>query len=152
LTDRMNEALPLISIVIAATAVGISICSFRKTQRANIMPVLVFTRRSESRWQIENVGQGPALSITVGDKEQSGQWRWRVRCFPIAAGASIELPWPTAGDQFVASYTNVRGKAYSTLCSMNENHFFEKNKFPDLIPTIDEWSLQAMIQEYRRKF
>jgi len=35
---------------------------------------------------------------------------------------------------------------------MNENHFFEKNKFPDLIPTIDEWSLQAMIQEYRCKF
>jgi len=64
----------------------------------------------------------------------------------------LQLPWPTAGDQFVASYTNVRGKAYSTLCSMNENHFFEKNKFPDLIPTIDEWSLQAMIQEYRRKF
>lgn len=139
----------ILSLIISVVAVFISYYLFRKAQIANIMPVLVFTRRSETIWQIENVGRGPALSIAVGDKEDNGNWRWSVRCYPIAAGGSIEVPWPSPGDELITSYKDVKGKAYSTLCSMNDNEFYEENKFPDLKPLIDEFSLAAMIERYR---
>jgi hypothetical protein len=140
----------ILSLILSALAILISCLLFRKTQIANVMPVLVFTRRSESVWQIENVGRGPALSIAVGDKEESGKWRWSVRCHPIAAGATIQVPWPSPGDELMTSYKDVKGKAYSTLCSMSENVFYQRNMFPDLKPSIDEHSLAAMIERYRR--
>jgi hypothetical protein len=142
----------ILSLILSALAVLISYLLFRKAQVANIMPVLVFTRRSEAVWQIENVGRGPALSIAVGDKEEGGKWRWSVRCYPIAAGARIEVPWPSPGDELMTSYKDIKGNAYSTLCSMSENVFYEDNMFPDLKPSIDEHSLAAMIERYRRIF
>lgn len=116
------------------------------------MPVLVFARLSVKRWQLVNVGQGPALSIVVGDKAQDGKWANRVRYFPIAAGAAVELDSLQSGDQLVAVYSDIRGHSYSSVCSASENRFSQSNVFPDLVPTIDEVTLRTMREDYRRKF
>ena len=116
------------------------------------MPVLVFARLSATRWQLVNVGQGPALSIVVGDKEQSGKWANKVRYFPIAAGAAVEVDSLQSGDQLVAVYTDIRGNSYSSICSASENRFSQANEFPDLVPTIDEVTLRTMREDYRRNF
>jgi hypothetical protein len=148
----MGLVMSILSLIVSAIAVFITYVLFRRAQIANIMPVLVFTRRSEAVWQIENVGRGPALSVAVGDKEESGKWRWSVRCYPIAAGAAIQVPLPSPGDELMTSYKDIKGNAHSTLCSMSENVFYEENRFPDLKPSIDEYSLAAMIERYRRMF
>jgi hypothetical protein len=145
------EPIAIISLVLSATAIGLSYYWSHKTHQASIMPVLVFSRKSETRWQIQNVGQGPALAIVVGDREKGGKWGYKVNFYPIAAGAEIELPWLNPSDELVASYKDVNGRAYSCVGGMSEE-FYDSNKFPDLIPTTDELILRAMIAEYRSKF
>lgn len=140
------------SLIVSFMALGLSYYSFRKTQRASIMPVLVFSRVSSNRWQLVNVGQGPAISIVVGDKTQQGDWGSRVRYFPISAGAAVDVDSIHDGDQLVAVYTDIRGNAYSSICSSSENRFCESNEFPDLTPTTDEVTLRTMREDYRRKF
>jgi len=116
------------------------------------MPVLVFARISTNRWQLANVGHGPAVSIVVGDKASDGKWGYKVRCFPIAAGAQVSLDWLQHGDELVATYTDTRGNTYSSVCSNNENRFDQSNRFPDLVPSVDEYTLRAMREDYRRSF
>lgn len=113
---------------------------------------MIATRVAAKRWQLVNVGQGPALSIVVGDKAQNGKWANRVQYFPIAAGAAVELDSLQDGDQFVAVYTDIRGNAYSSFCSASENRFSQSNDFPDLTATVDEVTLKTMRENYRRKF
>src|SRR3954466_14728667 len=137
---------------VAVVSLILNYLLFRKTQRASTMPVLVFARVSAKRWQLVNVGQGPALSIVVGDKVKNGNWANRVRYFPIAAGAAVELDSLQDGDQFVAVYTDIRGNAYSSICSASENRFSQSNDFPDLTSTVDEVTLRTMREDYRRKF
>jgi len=146
-TTLVLIASPLISLA----ALAVTCYLYRRTQRASIMPVLVFARIAERQWQMVNVGQGPALSIVVGDKAQGDKWGFKVRCFPIAAGAKVDLPWLQHGDQLVAVYTDIRGRAYSSVCGMSENRLYQSNKFLDLTPTLDEVSVRALQEEYRRK-
>jgi hypothetical protein len=148
----MQHTIPITSALVSLVSLALTYYLFRKTQRANIMPVLVFSRISTKRWQLANVGRGPAVSIVVGDKAPDGEWGYKVRCFPIAADANVELDWLQHGDELVAVYTDVRRNYYSTVCSMAENSFFQSNQFPDLRPTIDEATLRAMREDYRRKF
>ena len=148
----MQTIISIISLIISLIAIALSYYLFRKTRRANIMPVLVFSRISEKSWQLKNVGRGPALSIVVGERKKNDKWIPRVSFYPIAAGAAIEIPWFCQGDEFAATYADIEGKAYSTFCSMSDNRFFGKNRFPDLKPMLDEISWKAHQEEYRRMF
>jgi hypothetical protein len=148
----MQTVILIASPIVSVVSLALTYYLFRQTQRANIMPVLVFARTSTNRWQLANVGHGPALSIVVGDKAADGKWGYKVRCYPIAAGAQVPLDWLQYGDELVATYTDTRGNTYSSVCSMSENRLYQSNKFPDLVPTLDEFSLRAMREEYRGKF
>jgi hypothetical protein len=148
----MQLVVLIASPVVAIASLALNYFLYRKTQRASVMPVLVFVRIAANRWQLANVGQGPALSIVVGDKAPDGKWGNKVRYFPIAAGAAVDVDSLQHGDQLIAVYTDIRGNTYSSVCSASENHFSRSNEFPDLTPTIDEVALRTMREDYRRKF
>ena len=148
----MQPFVLIASLLVTVASLALNYFLFRKTQRASIMPVLVFARIATNRRQLANVGQGPALSIVVGDKGPGGKWGNKVRYFPIAAGAAVELDSLQHGDELVVVYTDIRGNIYTSVCSASENRFFQSNEFPDLTPTIDEVTLRAMREDYRRKF
>lgn len=116
------------------------------------MPVLVFVRRSEKIWQIQNVGQGPAISVKIGDKDKNDEWKHVILFYPIAAGASIDLPWLPYGMELGAVYTDVKGNTYSSLCSRNINQIFEHNEFPDWKASITEWEYNEMRKEMQKHF
>jgi hypothetical protein len=147
----MQTIVLIASPAIAIASLALNYFLYRKTQRASIMPVLVFVRIAVNQWELANVGQGPALSIVVGDKSQSGKWGNKVRYFPIAAGASVDVDSLQHCDQLVAVYADIRGNAYSSVCSASENYFSLSNEFPDLTPTIDEVTLRTMREDYQRK-
>lgn len=148
----MQTFILIASPIVSVVSLALTYYLFRQTQRANVMPVLVFARISTNRWQLANVGHGPAVSIVVGDKASDGKWGYKVRCFPIAAGAQVPLDWLHHGNELVATYTDTRGNTYSSVCSMNENRLYQSNRFPDLVPSVDEYSLRAMQEQYRRSF
>jgi hypothetical protein len=148
----MQTLVLIVSPLISVGSLAVTIYLFRQTQRANIMPVLVFSRTSAKRWQLANVGNGPALSIVVGDRAPNDNWGTPVRYFPISAGAVVDVDSLQHGDELVAVYTDIRGNFYSTVCTMSDNRFYPSNKFPKLKATVDEVTLRAMREEYRRKF
>ena len=151
-SENVKSIVLIASAIVSVASLALNYFLFRKTQRASIMPVLVFVRIAANRWQLSNVGQGPALSIVVGDQAPDGKWGNKVRYFPIAAGASVDVDSLQHGDKLVAVYADIRGNTYSSVCSASENKFSLSNDFPDLTPTIDEVTLRTMRDDYRRKF
>jgi len=60
------------------------------------------------------------------------------------AGANVDLDLLQHGDQLVAVYSDILDNVNTSVCSANENRFFESNRFPDLTPTVDEVTIRAM--------
>ena len=137
----MELFISLVSAVFSAAAVAVAYYSFRRGQEAAVTPTLVFSRRHATLWQIENVGSGPAVSLIIGDRSKDGTWKQVVNCYPIAAGAAVELPWLRYGDQYGAVYTDVNGRTFTTICSNNRNKISKRNGFPDWQPKSNEWDL-----------
>jgi hypothetical protein len=83
--------MPMITIdvplMLSVFSLIVSIGSLAVAWQSNIkstQPVLVFTRRSETEWQIENVGNGPALDPVVREMDSKGNWKPDiVRLYPI---------------------------------------------------------------------
>ena len=148
----MEIALPIISIIVSIIAIVVSYYSFRKSHKVSTMPVLIFSRRSEKIWQIQNVGQGPAVSLTVGYKHDDGKWGSIVRCYPIAAGASIELPWINQAIELGATYTDINGNTYSSICRSSVNQVYKNNRFPDWKVGLDEYGMREMRSRYKNMF
>jgi hypothetical protein len=137
----MELIISLVSAVFSAAAVVVAYYSFRRGQESAVTPTLVFSRRHPTLWQIENVGSGPAVSLVIGDRSRDGTWKQVVNCYPIAAGTAVELPWARYGDQYGAVYTDVYGRAFTTICSNNRNEISKGNRFPDWNPKSNEWDL-----------
>lgn len=114
------------------------------------MPVLVFTRVSGNRCQLANVGEGPAIGVILGDRLHEGKWESKVSCRPIAAGGEVDVDWIQHGYEVVAVYRDIRGNIYSTVCTLSENRFYESNKFPDLVPTVEAVMLNERRKTQRR--
>jgi hypothetical protein len=148
----MELFIALSSLVISFLAFGFSYYSFRRTQKDNIMPVLVFSRIRTDTWQIKNVGKGVAMSIIVASKESTGKWGNTVSFYPIALGGIVEIPWANKGENFAASYKDIKGNQYSSLCRFGENQFYETNEFPEFKSGMDEQSFRDMVEEYKRLF
>jgi hypothetical protein len=148
----MEVVLSVLSLMFSAVAVIVAYYSFVRTHKTSIMPVLIFVRRSEKIWQIQNVGKGPAISVKIGDKNRNDEWKALTQFYPIAAGASLDLPWQSYGIELGAVYTDVKGNIYSSLCSRNINHIFEHNEFPDWEASINWWAYNQMPNGLQKHF
>lgn len=91
---------------------------------------MVFVQRFQKTWQIQNIGNGPAITSLIGDRTHEGKWSV-VSYGPIAAGVSLDLDLSENKTDFGAVYRDIKGNTYSSRCIHNINEFFEKNKFPE---------------------
>jgi hypothetical protein len=62
----------------------------------------------------ENVGNGPALNVVVYDGDLEAL-KEAVRCYGIANGAKIDLPWTEHPGQLGATYEDAMGNKYTSL-------------------------------------
>src|ERR1035438_1267573 len=60
-------------------------------------PILVFVRRPDGLWKIQNIGRGAAFDIRFEDKSRDGKTK-RFRIYPIAEKERIELSSLDYGD------------------------------------------------------
>lgn len=142
----------ILALILSGIAIIISVLTFSRTQKTSMMPVLVFVRRSEKIWQIQNVGKGPAVTVKIADRDHKDN-KWNAILFsPIAAGASLNLDTLGTETDFGAVYTDIKGNVYSSLYIKNINEFFEKNKFPEWKPHSTEWQRKESRENTRKMF
>jgi len=128
-----------ISVLISLLAVILSYHAFRKTLREGVRPVLIFSRRSGTLWQIQNVGNGPAIRLVVADRDTFGEWQSSTKCYPLSAGATTELRWIGHGAELVAEYHDVNGAPFTTVFRDGINKVSAGRMHSDLPPPSDEW-------------
>ena len=142
------SVIEIITLVISEIAIIISILTFIRTQKTSIRPVLVFVHRFQKTWQIQNVGNGPALNSLIGDRTQEGKWS-SVLYGPIAAGASLDLDLSENKTEFRAVYYDIKGNAYTSQCIHNIHGFYETNKFPEWKADITERRVKEIRDEIK---
>lgn len=133
-----------ISALTSVLAIALTYHAFRNTIRAAARPVLVFTLTTDIVWQVKNVGTGPAITVTVGDKWLSSDWSTVVRCHALAPGETTLLPWVHEGAGLAAVYKDVFNKQYTTTCAEGFNEAVSGNKFKKWQPTWTEWELEIL--------
>lgn len=139
--DLSEMAISIIALTISLVSIVIAYYSFQREHRTSIVPVLIFSMRSKIAWQVQNVGKGPALDVIIGDGDWNGNWSIIAQCYPIAAGATVALPWVEHGAELAATYTDIYGHSYTSWCKHDRTQVSEKNLFPKWKPNRREWEL-----------
>jgi len=106
---------------ISAIVSVISALIARRAVTRNLRPVLVFVReKSKGVWLLKNVGTGPALDITIAEKDrQELPYARFLRLPPLAKDGQI--PLLSAPSIFAVTYADAENKPYSTICSGYRN-------------------------------
>ena len=139
-----GSIIPIISLIIAMTSLMISYLTSRKSRVLQVKPVLIFSRRSSEIWQFQNVGNGPALNLCLGEMDWNDKWSRFTRCYPLAAGSMVELCWIKYGCALAITYEDVIGNVYTSYCRYDKSGVSDGNKFP-------KWSLQDIKDEFERQ-
>jgi len=140
--DTLRAWAPIIALVLSLIAIIVSLYTYAQNKKKDVMPVLVFSRRSATNWQVENVGNGPALNVVLGDGKEDGTWAIIAKLYPIAAGARVDLPWLDYGARLGTSYADVWGEKYATMCEDDINEFSQTRFFSNIAINRREWELQ----------
>jgi hypothetical protein len=106
--------------------------SFRAWQlgdrRARI-PVLVFVFERDQRWVLRNIGNGPALNVTVAwrDSHEPSPWLDPTRVPPIPRDGQVALSWLVKGmniqvlgatyQDFLGADSSRPGRTYTATCA-----------------------------------
>lgn len=134
--------------MLAAVAVVLSVVTFGLTQRLasaadrrSRIPVLVFVYNSSGYWLLKNVGNGPALNITLAMKANYNDedWQGRTRIPPIARDAAFRLSWledrdyailTASYEDFLAADNMRRSRAYTVSMMHDLNRIVPRRELP----------------------
>jgi hypothetical protein len=86
--------LSIVAITISTVSFLLSFRLSVKPARSDMRPVLVFVYNGGSGWQLMNIGAGPALNVTVAQKNvQTKEWFNLVRVPPLPKESDFHLEW-----------------------------------------------------------
>ena len=105
---------------------------------------------STFRWGLDNVGTGPAINQTVGDRSSDFSFVSITTCYPLAAGERLDLLWIKGAYELAAVYTDVYGNTFSTICKGNRNRVISGNNFPAWKANTEQW-FQMILAEGREE-
>jgi len=136
----LGTVLPLVALALSAISLAASIWTFTRVEKRSVRPVLVFRVGPDATWVIENVGNGPAMNVLVGEQSwQNKTWDRIIQCNPIAVRDSITLPWLREARELAATYTDVSGRRYTSWCQSHLTEVLDGNKFGGWEPTGREY-------------
>ncbi len=145
-----TDFIAIASVVISIIAVVFSYYSFRRNFRASSRPVLIFSMTSTFRWRLDNVGTGPAINLTVGDRSSDYSFVSITNCYPLAVRERLDLLWIKGAYELAAVYTDVYGNTFTTICKGNRNRVIDGNEFPAWEPNHEQW-FQMLLAEGREE-
>ncbi len=141
-----SDVIATISAVLGMLALAISYLTYRGSLRAASRPVLIFSMVSTFRWELRNVGSGPAINVLVADIRSDGETESTTNCYPVSPGAAIDLHWIQAGNELAARYKDIYGVEHNCVCRSNTNDIDERNLRIDWLPDTQQW-----IQNLRKR-
>jgi hypothetical protein len=137
--DSIEALFAALAFAASVVSLAVSWYTHRETVKASARPVLIFSARTDSLWQVQNVGHGPALDVLVGARNESGQYQTITGCYPLAAGASASLTWQQYSHGWAATYADIFGNAFTTVSADHKNTVYGFNRFGAWRPDSSEW-------------
>ena len=152
----------MLSNTIAAVALILSLVTFGLAQRSTSaadrrsrIPVLVFVYDSSGYWILRNVGNGPALNITLATKAMHDDRDWQnpTTIPPIGRGSEFRLKWLGDSDVAVlaASYEDFlaadkprRSRVYTVSMAKDINRVVPRRELP-------HWSANDSLAHWQRE-
>ena len=134
-----SDIIAVVSVLVALVALVISYVTYRGALRAASRPVLVFSMVSTFRWEVRNVGGGPAIDVVIADVRRDGDTESVTNCYSLAAGAASDLNWLRAGHELAVLYTDVFGREFTTVCNGNTNRITNGRQGRDWQADTQEW-------------
>jgi hypothetical protein len=137
-----------LSLILSLVAIGVTYYSFRATHRTSVQPMLVFSNtgkddRGTDVWFVENVGNGAAVNVVLTGGDTKLNWnKNEVALIPaLARGNRMRLGWITSLGALLASYSDVFGRHYTSVCVGNRNTISKGNRYPELEPKWFQYQL-----------
>jgi len=138
------------AVLVSIASLLFAVVAFTRTQRASVRPVLVFSVQGEGRWVLQNVGDGPAMNVFVGEQDWNERWSQVTQCHPIAVGGEVPLSWMSNPRQIAATYCDVDERDYTSWCRSHRTTITGCNEFPDWVPTDREYELRKLVEARSR--
>jgi hypothetical protein len=116
---KLTDLLSIVAIVISTISFLLSFWLNIKSARSDIRPVLAFVYNGESGWHLRNVGSGPALNVTVAQKNvKNREWFNPVRVPPLEEESRFHLKWlgHVNDTGLGVVYEDFQGRTYSSTC------------------------------------
>lgn len=112
----------------------------------SLKPILLFHNKGQNEkgighWMLTNVGNGPAISVTIAEKTDCSEWDSGTVHFlsSLPSNNGRIASEKKNVEALIAIYSDVNGKEYSTLCENNRNSLFTENIEPALFPNSFEY-------------
>lgn len=124
---ELKDALSIVAIAISTISFLLSFRLSLKSARSDIQPVLVFVYDGRSGWHLMNIGAGPALNVTVAQKNvQAREWFNPVRVPPLAKESDFHLEWlGYVNDTGLGVvYEDFHNRIYSSTCGNDLSRVF----------------------------
>jgi hypothetical protein len=128
----ISAAAFILSIVATISSIYFSRVGLRTT----VLPSLVFVYDSEKAWSLRNVGNGPALNITVAHTlHGSSDWLQPTRLYPLSEGEDVSLRWVGYyPDKLGVVYSDAHNRQYTSVCDEDLTEILSGRALPSWKP------------------
>lgn len=131
--------LEMFTLALSIMAMGVSYYAATRTYRSGLRPFLIFYNsefdpNEKTSWTLENAGNGPAINVVVaGDSGPRITETSEAVVIPsIPKDHSTRVGFLSVRNTLAATYSDVLGNEYTTICSDNRTTMYNSNMFPYL--------------------
>ena len=124
---ELSDWMSIAAVVISVTSFSLSFWANLRSARSDIRPVLAFVYHGKSGWHLRNIGSGPALNVTVAQKNvESKEWFNPVRVPPLEEASRFHLAWLGHVNHtgLGVVYEDFQGRTYSSTCGNDLSRIF----------------------------
>ena len=124
---ELADLLPIAAVVISVISFLLSFRLNMRSARSDIRLVLAFVYNGESGWHLRNIGSGPALNVTVAQKNvENKEWFNPVRVPPLEEESRFLLKWlgHVNNTGLGVVYEDFQGRTYSSTCGDDLSRIF----------------------------
>ena len=144
----METLFTVISLLLSLIAIAITYLIYQRTQKTTVQPVIVFSNVEQgdgdrSSWCIENVGNGPALNVLVAGGNNKLEWHEKdITMIPVIGCDNIRRLWLKKYGALLATYKDIYGREYTSICVGNRHSIKDGNSHPHLKPKVYDYQIK----------